>query len=90
MNEEFLIPYTNELCIEPVKKEQLIVTDTGNLQTYGKVLATGDEVLKTKVGDYIAFEVWDDRTVDIHDKRYHFVKEDKAICKIPLSFIMVA
>lgn len=87
MDNEFLIPYSNELCIEPVEKKQVLVSDQGNLQTYGKVLATGDEVEKTKVGEYVAFEIWDDRAIDINDKRYHFIKEDKAICRIPSSWI---
>lgn len=84
---DFLIPYTNELCIEPVKKEQILVSDQGNLQTYGEVIAAGPEVENTKVGDYVAFEIWDDRAIDINDKRYHFIKEDKAITKIPTSWI---
>lgn len=87
MNNDFLIPYSNELCIEPVEKKQILVSDQGSLQTYGKVLAKGKDVSETEVGDYLAFEIWDDRSVDINDKRYHFIKEDKIICKIPQSWI---
>lgn len=87
MNEDFLIPYSNELCIEPVEKKQVLVSDQGNLQTYGKVLAKGPEVQETGIGDYLAFEIWDDRAIDINEKRYHFVKEDKIICRIPQNWI---
>ncbi len=80
-----LIPYSDYLCLEPVERKQVLVAETGNLQTFGKVIAVGKEVVDTVVGDYVAFELWDLRDFTVNDKKYYFVKEQEAICKIPVS-----
>ncbi len=88
MDTKDLIPYTNYLCLEPVKVEQVLVGDTGSLQTFGKVLAVGADVEHTEVGDYVAFELWDLKDFSKDEKKYYFVQEDKAICKLPVSWFV--
>lgn len=75
-------PYTDYLCLEPVEKKDGPVADTGNLQTFGKVIAIGPNVTSTKVGDYVAFELWDLKDFTIDEKKYYFVREAEAICLI--------
>lgn len=87
MNNDFLTPYSDEVCVEPVSKKQILVGETASLQTYGKVLAKGTDCKYTEVGDYVAFEIWDNRPVPINEKNYHFISESKLICKIPTSWI---
>ena len=90
MDNEFLEPYADEVCVEPVVKKKILVADTANFQTYGKVLAVGPDCKSTKVGDYVAFEIWDNRPVPINDKNYHFISEAKLFCKIPMSWVVAA
>lgn len=79
-----IIPYNDYLCLEPVAKQQILVADAGSLQTFGKVIAIGKDVVDTKVGDMMAFELWDLRDFEIEGKKYYFVKEQDAICKIEM------
>jgi len=78
------IPYTDYLYIKPCERKQILVSDTGRLETYGEVLAIGDEVRNTKVGDFVAFELWDKAEFQVGEETYHFVKEKDAICKLDL------
>lgn len=82
--ENNIIPYEDYLCVQPVAKKQVLVSDSGNLQTFGKVLSTGEEVKHTKVGDYVAFELWDLKDFSINEEKYYFVKECEVICKVIL------
>lgn len=77
-----IVPYGEYLAIEPVTREQVLVSDSGNLQTFGKVTAIGKDVTDTNIGDYVAFELWDLRSFDIEESKYYFVKESEIICKI--------
>lgn len=83
--ENNITPYTNYLCLEPVEKKQILIAETGNLQTFGKVIAIGNQVVDTKIGEYVAFELWDLKDFTIDDKKYYFVAEDQAVCKFTLS-----
>lgn len=91
MNNELPIPYTNYLYINPVEKKQVLVSDKNQLQTYGEVLAIGQDVKNTNVGDFVAFELWDKPEFEMSDgKVCHFVKETDVVCKIPLSWVMAS
>lgn len=79
-----IIPYTNYLCIQPVERKQVLIADSGTLQTFGKVIAVGEQVEKTKVDDIVAFEMWDLKDIVIDDQKHYFIKEDQAICKLEL------
>lgn len=73
------------MALQPIEKEQVLVSDTGNLQTFGKVLAIGKDVTDTNVGDLVAFELWDLRDFSINDTKNYFIKESESICKIYLQ-----
>ena len=75
-------PYTDYLFIEPEEKKQILVAETGNLQTVGKVIAVSPEVIDTKIGDVVVFEIWDLKDFGYNEKKYYCVAENKAICKI--------
>lgn len=86
MDKELPIPYTDFLYVNPVERKSAL--GTISLQTIGEVLAIGEEVTKTKVGDYVAFELWDKPEFQTLDgKSCHFIREKDVICKIPLSWI---
>lgn len=85
MNPSNIVPYSDYMLIEPVEKTQVLVSDTGSLQTFGKVVAIGKEVSETKVGDHVAFELWDLKDFSINDKKNYFVKESEVICKLTLQ-----
>ncbi len=69
-------PFGNQILIEPIKKEQILVSDNNTLCEYGKVVAIGDEVEKIKVGDIIGHTVWGVNSLDINNERYYFIPED--------------
>lgn len=80
-----IIPYTDYLYIEPIEAKQVMVSDNRRLERYGRVLAIGKEVVDTKVGDYIAFEMWDLKEFTTSDgKAYKFVSEREAICRLSM------
>ena len=81
-NKLTIIPYTDYLFIEPEEKKQILVAETGNLQTVGKVIAIGKDVVDTKIGDIVVFEIWDLKDFAYNDKKYYCVAESQAICKI--------
>lgn len=89
-NYEGIEAYFDNCVIEPVEKKQILVTDNGRLETYGKVVVVGPDVKHTHVGDYIAFELWDVRDCSLNDKKLYVVSEQRFILKIPVSAIMVA
>lgn len=95
MNQDLPQPYGDFLYIEPLENKQVL----GNaLKTIGKVLAKGPDcrhyvpqegpvVDFTKVGDYVAFELWDKPEFTLKDgKTCHFVREKDLICRLPESW----
>lgn len=75
-------PFGNQILIEPIKKEQILVSDVGTLCEYGNVIAIGDQVEKIKVGDVIGYTVWGVNSLVIDDgsangKKYYFIPEDQ-------------
>ena len=82
MDKLTITPYTNFLWIEPNEKTSVIVSSQRRLQTFGKVKAIGPEVKYTKVGDTVAFELWDKTEFEENGTTYHLVRENDALCKI--------
>lgn len=89
-NKEEVIPYFEYVLIEPVEKKQILVAENAKLETYGKVVAIGPEVTHTKVGDYVAFELWDVKDCSLNAKKLYTVKESQLILKIPMSLVLAA
>jgi co-chaperonin GroES (HSP10) len=75
-------PYTDYLYIKPVEKAQVLVSDNKSLQTYGEVFAVGPDVADTKVGNIVAFELWDKPEFEMNGETYHFVRQRDIICII--------
>ncbi len=80
-------PYFEYVLIEPIEKKQVLVADTAKLETFGKVVSVGPEVQHTKVGDYVAFELWDVKDCSVNDKKLYTVQESRLIIKLPSTWI---
>ena len=90
MNNELPIPFTDYIYLKPVKKQKILVNEQSTLYTFGEVLAIGDEVKHTKVGEYVAFELWDKPEFELlNGEVCHFVREKDAVCKLPESWVKV-
>lgn len=90
MNNDLPVLNSDFLYIEPIESKQIV----GNaLKTIGKVLAIGEDLKIQakpfiKVGDYVAFELWDKPEFQLKDgKMAHFVREKDVICKVPESWL---
>lgn len=83
-------PYQDYLLIEPVEKKQVLVAETGKLETFGKVINKGKGVVETKIGDYVAFELWDVKDCSINGKKLYAVPESRLILKIPMSWVVAS
>lgn len=68
-------PFGKNILIEPVARNQVLVSDQGALCEYGNVVAVGDEVTKIKVGDKVGFLVWGVSKLEIQEKAYYFLNE---------------
>lgn len=84
MNSSKVKPYSDFLYIEPMEKSSIIVSSQRRLQTFGKVLEIGNQVTETKIGDIVAFELWDKPEFEMNDVTYHFIREKDVICKLEL------
>lgn len=86
MNDELPIPYGDYLYVNPVEKKSAL--GSVSLQTIGQILAIGETASKTKVGEYVAFELWDKPEFQtLNGKTCHFVRESDVICKVPESWV---
>ncbi len=88
MNE--ITPYFTYVLVEPVEKKQVLVSDTARLETYAKVVAIGPDVTQTKVGDYVAFEMWDVKDCSINGTKLYTVAEERLILKVPVQIAVVS
>jgi len=98
MEIEQIIPLNGHVYIEPVERKQVLVSDSAHLETFGKVVAVADDLTVVsdatsigicsvkqpdiKVGDYVAFEMWDVKDISTADKKYFLIKADEIICKV--------
>lgn len=79
------IPYGDYMFIEPVEEVGIL---RKTLNSYAKVLAIGEEVKHTKVGEYVAYEKWDKPEFLKKDETVaHFLRESEAICKLPDTWL---
>lgn len=53
MKIEEIIPLNGHLYIEPVEKKQILVADTGRLETFGKVIAMANDLQKFVTQDVV-------------------------------------
>ena len=91
MNNELPIPYSDYIYLQPVKENSIFSQNEGTLYTFGEVLAIGEDVKKAKVGDFIAFELWDKPEFQrLTGETCHFVREKDVICKIPVSWVVAS
>lgn len=90
MNSSDVIPYFEYVVVEPIEKKQILVADNAKLETFGKVVAIGPEVSTTKVGEYVAFELWDVKDCSINDKKLYTVQESRLILKVPMSWVVAS
>ncbi len=82
-------PYFDYVLIEPVEVKQVLISDTKKIETFGKVLSVGKDVRDTKVGDVVAFEMWDVKDCSINEKKLYLVQESRLIFKFDLSVGLV-
>ena len=89
-----IIPLNGHIYVEPVERKQLLVADTGRLENFGKVIAisepkefdiNGQPICDVKVGDYVAFEMWDIKDLSTNDKKYFLIKAEEVICKLNMQ-----
>jgi co-chaperonin GroES (HSP10) len=71
-----IIPFGNNILIEPIEKKNVLLSDQQLLCEYGLVVAVGGDVKHIKVGDKIGFTVWGVNKLQIDNETYHFVPED--------------
>lgn len=69
-------PYGTNILVQPIVKSQVLVSDSGTLCEYGKVLAIGDEVSKVKVGDEVGFLVWGIQKLEVEGETFYFIPEN--------------
>lgn len=72
-------PFGNQILVEPIQHKQPL--GQSPKCEYGTAVAVGDEVMKVKKGDIIAFTKWGVNELIIQDgtpegKKYYFVPED--------------
>lgn len=83
-----IIPLNGHIYVEPVQKQQVLVSDSGRLETFGKIIALPVDYptdICLKVGDYVAFELWDIKDLSTNEKKYYMVRANELICKLELS-----
>lgn len=68
-------PYGTRILVKPAAKTQVLVSDSGTLCEYGKVVAIGTEVKNVKEGDTIGFVVWGIEKLDVRDEIFYFLDE---------------
>ena len=68
-------PYSKNILVEPVVKEQILVAEKKSLCEYGKVVAIGSEVKDIKVGDIVGYLVLGVSSLEIENKTYYFIPE---------------
>lgn len=72
-----IIPFGNNLLVEPIEKKQILVSDRKSLCEYGTVVAIGSDVKTVKVGDTVGYLVWGVNSLQINEKTYYFIPEDQ-------------
>ena len=70
-----LLPFGDYLLIEPIEKEQVLVSDEEILCTYGKCIATGEKADKNLEGKILGYEVWGVKTIEIGDKKHYLISQ---------------
>lgn len=68
-------PFGDRILVKPIVRQQVLVSDDGNLNEYGEVIAIGDEVKTIKVGDKIGFSVFGIEKLVIEEEKFYFIQE---------------
>lgn len=68
-------PFGDRILVKPIVRQQVLVSDDGNLNEYGEVIAIGDNVEIIKVGDKIGFSVFGIEKLVIEDEKFYFIQE---------------
>jgi len=71
-----LLPLGDYLLIEPIEKEQVLVSDDEILCTYGKVLAIGNKADKEFLNKIVGYEIWGVRTIEIGEKKHYLISQN--------------
>lgn len=69
-------PFGKNILVQPTVKSQVLVSDSGTLCEYGKVVAVGSEVIHVKEGDEVGFLVWGIQKLEVEDQTYYFIPEN--------------
>jgi co-chaperonin GroES (HSP10) len=73
-------PILNQILIQPIAKEQVLVSDRESLCEYGEVIAKGSQVSDAiKVGDIIGHVIWGLKHLEVDGVKYYFVPEDEDV-----------
>lgn len=69
-------PFGTNILVQPTVKSEILVSDSGTLCEYGKVVSIGNEVTKVKVGDELGFLVWGIQKLEVEGQTFYFVPEN--------------
>ena len=70
------LPFGDYLLIQPVEKEQVLVSDQEILCTYGKCIAVGNKADKDLLGKTLGYEVWGVKTIEIGKKKHYLISQN--------------
>lgn len=68
-------PFGDRILVKPIVRQQVLVSDDGNLNEYGEVVAIGHDVKVIKVGDRIGFSVFGIEKLVIEEEKFYFIQE---------------
>jgi len=68
-------PFGDRILVKPIERKTVLVSDDGNLNEYGEVVAIGEDVKRIKVGDKIGFSVFGIEKLVIEDEKFYFIQE---------------
>ena len=81
-----IIPFGKNIYVQPLVKEQVLVSDDEVLCTYGTVISIGENVKTIKVGDIIGYDKFGVKDIEVNSVKNYLIPEDSdfLLCTIEL------
>lgn len=70
-----IIPFGDYLLIEPIEKEQVLVSDEEIFCTYGKVIGLGEKANEKLLGKTVGYEIWGVKSIEIGARKHYLISQ---------------